>query len=66
MRNGLLRQVNIAVMPCILQNEIYLHGEKLLMQNIKERERVHLMVSQIFQQLADKYKAVIHGIDQGL
>jgi len=53
-------------MPCILQNEIYLHGEKMLIQNIKERERVHLMVSQIFQQLADKYKVVIHGIDQGL
>ena len=60
-RNGLSSQINIAVIPCMLQNEIYLHGKKVLIQNIKGRQSVHLLVSLIFQQQADKM--VIHGID---
>jgi len=49
----------------MLQNEIYLHGEKVLIQSIKERESVHLMVSQIFNNspFLKSGKVVIDGID---
>ena len=40
---------------------MYLHDTKVLIQNIKERENLHLLVSQIFQQQADK--VAIHGTD---
>ena len=36
-----LNQVKIAVISCMVQNEMYFHVEKVLIQNIKERESAH-------------------------